>query len=370
MVLHFKNDLRGLHHPRDRRPLPRHYLDADPDRRPGQRRGLPARRGRQAAGQRRVQVRVGHAAAPSCASPRTRTTRASRRASRPTSTTLIFKWYGDADAMIAGFRAGEVDIATDLQDSDIAEGPGPRRPGQRRSRPRCTSSCARTGPTDRSTRRRQSAAARATRRSPTAARAARWPTRPCARRSPTRSTRTRSTRGSWAAPSRSPTRTSPPAPGSSRTRPRPPSIRPRPSEILEAAGWTDGDGDGIREKDGLKAKIELCTTTRQVRQDTLALIADWLKDVGIEARRRTRSTPTAIFADYNEATRRDRRASSRRATSTSRSTRSRSSIDPLGNYFSYHSSQFEPDRRERRPGQRHRHRRGARHRQEQRRLRR
>ncbi len=31
-----------------------------------------------------------------------------------------------------------------------------------------------------------------------------------------------------------------------------------------------------------------------------------------------------------------------RATSTSRSTRSRSSIDPLGNYFSYHSSQFDP----------------------------
>ena len=33
--------------------------------------------------------------------------------------TLIWKWYGDADAMIAGFAAGEVDFATDLQDSDI-----------------------------------------------------------------------------------------------------------------------------------------------------------------------------------------------------------------------------------------------------------
>ena len=119
--------------------------------------------------------------------------------------------------------------------------------------------------------------------------------------------------------------------------------RPRPSQILEAAGWTDADGDGIREKDGLKAKIELCTTTRQVRIDTLALIADWLKDVGIEAvaergRRRTTSSPTT--------TRRPREtpcALSRRATSTSRSTRSPRSIDPLGNYFSYHSSQFEPD---------------------------
>ena len=33
--------------------------------------------------------------------------------------TLVFKWYGDPDAMIAGFRNGEVDIATDLQDSDM-----------------------------------------------------------------------------------------------------------------------------------------------------------------------------------------------------------------------------------------------------------
>ena len=32
---------------------------------------------------------------------------------------IIFKWYGDPDAMIAGFRADEIDIAFDLQDSDI-----------------------------------------------------------------------------------------------------------------------------------------------------------------------------------------------------------------------------------------------------------
>ena len=70
--------------------------------------------------------------------------------------------------------------------------------------------------------------------------------------------------------------------------------------ILEDAGWTEGEG-GIREKDGLKAKIELCTTTRQVRIDTLALIADWLKDVGIEAVSNAVDS-TAIFADYNEAT--------------------------------------------------------------------
>jgi peptide/nickel transport system substrate-binding protein len=111
--------------------------------------------------------------------------------------------------------------------------------------------------------------------------------------------------------------------------------------ILEDAGWTDSDGDGIREKEGLKAKIELCTTTRQVRIDTLALISDWLKDVGIEAV----SNPvdaTAIFADYNEAT-----ADTPCGLSVSNFDLAEhafsSSIDPLGNYFNYHSSQFEPD---------------------------
>ena len=98
----------------------------------------------------------------------------------------------------------------------------------------------------------------------------------------TRSTRTRSTPGSWAAPSRSPTRTSRPAPGSTRTRPRRRSTPRRPSRSSTRPAGRSAR-TAIREKNGLKAKIELCTTTRQVRIDTLALVADWLKDVGIEA---------------------------------------------------------------------------------------
>ena len=72
-------------------------------------------------------------------------------------------------------------------------------------------------------------------------------------------------------------------------------------QILADGGWADSDGDGIVEKNGLKAKIELCTTTRQVRQDTLALISAWLKNVGIDSVINPVS-PSDIFADYNEAT--------------------------------------------------------------------
>ena len=254
---------------------------------------------------------------------------------------LIWKWYGDADLMIAGFKANEIDFATDLQDSDI---PKVQDLGDQVSaipallyeflRPNWSE-----GPFDADDQGRWLLAqpdGPGPRR-----RAARWQTRRCARRSPTRSTRTRSTAGSWAAPSRSPTRTSPPAPGSSRTRPRRRSTRRKAQSILEEAGWVDSDGDGIREKDGLKAKIELCTTTRQVRIDTLALISDWLKDVGIEGVANAVDA-TAIFADYNEAT-----ADTPCGLSVSNFDLAEhafsSSIDPLGNYFNYHSSQFEPD---------------------------
>ena len=72
-------------------------------------------------------------------------------------------------------------------------------------------------------------------------------------------------------------------------------------QILADGGWADSDGDGIVEKDGTKAKIELCTTTRQVRQDTLALISSWLKAVGIDSVINP-VAPSDIFADYNEGT--------------------------------------------------------------------
>ena len=71
------------------------------------------------------------------------------------------------------------------------------------------------------------------------------------------------------------------------------------------------------------------------------LISDWLKQIGVEAV----SNPvdsTNIFANYNEAT-----ADTPCALATSNFDLAEhafsSSIDPLGNYFNYHSSQFEPD---------------------------
>ncbi len=111
-------------------------------------------------------------------------------------------------------------------------------------------------------------------------------------------------------------------------------------QILEDGGWTDSDGDGVREKDGLQAKIELCTTTLQRRQDTLALLVNWLADVGIEGVPNPVDAAD-IFADYNESTVDTPCALSHSNFDLAEHAFS-SSIDPLGGYFNYHSSQFEP----------------------------
>jgi len=53
-------------------------------------------------------------------------------------------------------------------------------------------------------------------------------------------------------------------------------------QVLEDAGWTDSDGDGIREKDGQKLSVLFQTSTNAVRQDTQALIKQWWEEIGVE----------------------------------------------------------------------------------------
>lgn len=53
--------------------------------------------------------------------------------------------------------------------------------------------------------------------------------------------------------------------------------------ILDEAGWKDSDGDGIREKDGVKATFTLLTTSgNPVRQKATQILQSNLKDIGIE----------------------------------------------------------------------------------------
>ncbi len=52
--------------------------------------------------------------------------------------------------------------------------------------------------------------------------------------------------------------------------------------LLEEAGWTDEDGDGVREKDGIRFSISYVTSTNQVRQKTQALVKQWWNEIGVE----------------------------------------------------------------------------------------
>jgi peptide/nickel transport system substrate-binding protein len=52
--------------------------------------------------------------------------------------------------------------------------------------------------------------------------------------------------------------------------------------VLEAAGWVDEDGDGVRERDGVRLSVLYQTSTNAVRQDSQALIKQWWEEIGIE----------------------------------------------------------------------------------------
>ncbi|HEX2164354.1 MAG TPA: ABC transporter substrate-binding protein, partial [Thermoanaerobaculia bacterium] len=52
--------------------------------------------------------------------------------------------------------------------------------------------------------------------------------------------------------------------------------------LLDAAGWVDGDGDGVREKDGRPFRFRLMTNTgNRQREDALVLIQDQLQRIGV-----------------------------------------------------------------------------------------
>ncbi|HYO42071.1 MAG TPA: peptide ABC transporter substrate-binding protein [Candidatus Limnocylindrales bacterium] len=253
---------------------------------------------------------------------------------------VIFKWYGDPDAMIAGFRAGEIDIAFDLQDSDI---PKVQDLGEQvQAIPALLYEFLRPNWSPKADFKEAEKNGGCSRNAAVQDRGDGCPTADPALRAAiayaidkneintrllggnAQVANTNISPAAWFFADQAPATYDP----------------AQAQKILADGGWADSNGDGFVEKDGVKAKIELCTTTRQVRQDTLALISAWLKAVGIDSV----INPVAasdIFADYNEAT-----LDTPCALSTSNFDLAEhafsSSIDPLGNYFSYHSSQLRP----------------------------
>ena len=56
----------------------------------------------------------------------------------------------------------------------------------------------------------------------------------------------------------------------------------RAAELLESAGWNDADGDGVREKDGIKMSLVFQTSVNAIRQQTQEIVKNALEQIGVE----------------------------------------------------------------------------------------
>ena len=90
----------------------------DPGRGPGQRRGLPPRRDRRTC-PFRARSSTSRSRRQQSSASRATTNYVSPAGKPANLDAVVFKWYGDPDAMIAGYRNNEIDVAFDLQDSDL-----------------------------------------------------------------------------------------------------------------------------------------------------------------------------------------------------------------------------------------------------------
>jgi peptide/nickel transport system substrate-binding protein len=105
--------------------------------------------------------------------------------------------------------------------------------------------------------------------------------------------------------------------------------------LLANAGWTKGS-DGYLAKGGKVLELNYCTTTRQVREDTLKLIASQLKAIGIKAD--VNAKPSSdVFGGWND-TAADTLCNLQHGNFDVAEFAYVSPLDPLGGYNVYHSS--------------------------------
>ncbi|HEU0236565.1 MAG TPA: ABC transporter substrate-binding protein [Candidatus Limnocylindrales bacterium] len=112
---------------------------------------------------------------------------------------------------------------------------------------------------------------------------------------------------------------------------------------LEAAGWTDSNGDGTIDKDGREAVLEACTSAgNPTRQLTLEKVSGYLADVGITINITLADAASVYFAGWNDTTP-DTKCSIYRGTYDLALFAWVLTFDLFGNYFySYHTDQW-PD---------------------------
>ncbi len=112
------------------------------------------------------------------------------------------------------------------------------------------------------------------------------------------------------------------------------------AKLLDDAGWTVGS-DGVRAKAGKQLAVEYCTTTRQVRIDTLTLVASQLKAIGVKANVTAAKANPNVFGAY-DTTPADTKCNLLHGNFDVAEFAYISPLDPQSGYGVYHSSQI-PD---------------------------
>jgi len=256
---------------------------------------------------------------------------------------VVFKWYGDADAMIAAYQGAEpeYDVAKDLNDADIPKLTGLDkvmandsltyeflRPNWSAKDCSITLQPARNGNCIMSDPSMREALKYAIDKDAINARL-------LGGNASIATTNTSPNAWFYVAPAAIPTQD-----------------QEKAAAVLAENGWVadpnsgflfkDTDGDGVKDysKGDYDARIEACTTTRQVRQDTLAMVSGFMNAIGVSVVIAPVSAAD-IFATFNESTEQTPCALSRYNYDLAEHAFS-VPLDPNANYPVYHSSQFEP----------------------------
>jgi len=110
-------------------------------------------------------------------------------------------------------------------------------------------------------------------------------------------------------------------------------------KTLADGGWVDSNGDGFVEKGGVTAVLELCTTRKTVRKAQTAFIAADLAKIGIRLDYRPGGTIFATWGDTEETT----SCNLARGTYDIAMHAFSTGIDPTALYAPYSSKTFEPN---------------------------
>jgi peptide/nickel transport system substrate-binding protein len=112
------------------------------------------------------------------------------------------------------------------------------------------------------------------------------------------------------------------------------------TKLLTDAGWAKGS-DGYLAKGGKTLEVKYCTSTRQVRVDTLTLVASQLKAIGVKANVVAVPANPNLFGGWNNAPA-DTNCNLSHGNYDVAEFAYISPLDPVSGYANYHSSQI-PD---------------------------